>query len=359
MMGLEGLCMCNFKKACCATISFVLCFAIACAIIIYPCMMNGSDYNDSAARRELSGQIDYIFLGASHALAAFVPEIIDRELGICSWNLSSPSVSLKGRKHILEKELKRNPIDTVVIDVAYDILYTDSKSIHATGEPMVMCRLDSNIERIQYFGENISLINNDYENVLSIFLRYGLKAWKDLLTGNTGVLQANKGFQPEMSIDVRLNDEEVIACHKRNGLHDGSNKEFLDENVEMLEDIINMCKKYGARVIVAVVPVSDAFIWGHADMSKFSNDLSTICKDNDCDFIDFNLVKTRNQIYSDEFSYINETHMSMKGATAFSENFSSVINCLNSGESIDEICYDSYEELKESMPYMEIVYAGE
>ncbi len=355
MVELEGLCMCNFKKALGATISFVLCFAIACAIIICPCMMNGSDYNDSAARRELSGQIDYIFNGASHALAAFMPEVIDRELGTCSWNLSSSSASLKGRKYILEKELQRNPIDTVIIDVAFDILYSDPASLHATGEPMVICKLDNNIERIQYFSEQVSLINNDYENVLSIFLRYGLKAWKDFLTGNTGILQANKGFMPEASTDVTLSDERVIDCYRHNQLSNGTEVNFLAENVEMLVEMISMCKQYGARVIVAVVPVSDAFIWENANMDKFKDDLSTICKDNDCIFIDFNLVKTRNQIYSDEFSYTNETHLSMRGAMAFSENFSSVIACLNNGENVDEMYYDSYEELKEYMPYMEIV----
>lgn len=341
--------MYNFKKAIKATLAFVLCFIISSTIIIFPCMQNGSDYNDSAARQELRGNIDYIFNGASHAYGAFYPAIIDEELGVCSWNLSSSSASLQGRKTILEKELQRNLVDTVVIDVSFDTLSRCQSEEHATGEPMIICKLDNNVERMRYFFENVSFWNSDYENVLSVFMRYGLKAWKSKMLGEFGQVQSNKGFMPAESIDLKLSEAEIVSQYN-------SAKRvlpFREENVEILKSTITMCQQYGARVIIAVVPISDVSIWKKENLDDFWRDLSTICEESDCLLYDFNLIKTRYETYSDVYSFADETHMSEDGAITFSKNFADIIQRLNAGEDVRHLFYASYDEMKQNSPYME------
>lgn len=340
-MPMEDLCMQNFKKLLKSSIFFIVCLLLVFSVIVYPCFQNGSEYNDSEARRKLSGEINYIFSGASHALAAFNPNIVDEKLNVCSWNLSTSSASLNGRKMLLEKELNRNKIDTVVIDISFDTLLRSQKNENATGEPMIICKLDNSKERFKYLTENVSLFNGDYENVISIFLRYGLKAWVAKLSGEFGTLQNNKGFMPDPSVDVSLSKDRIAYAYEINKLE----IDYLPENIDALNQTIELCKSHGANVILAVVPISEARIWRYAGWDKFFEEIKKISDQNNCIFLDFNLIKNRFDVLDDKYSFNNETHLSEAGAEAFSEAFSDIIHRINNGEDISNLFYSSYSDM--------------
>jgi len=339
----------NFKKVFKATVIFSLCLIITSIIIICPCFLNGSNYNDSAKRKELSGEITYIFNGASHCLAAVNPHIIDQGLSVCSYNLSSSSASLEGRYTLLKKEIERNKVDTVVIDVSFDTLSRSQKAENATGEPMVICKLDTVSERINYLFSNVSFFNNDYENIYSIFLRYGLKAWGALLNGEFNTVQTNKGFIPDAAVDVSLKPEEIISTHNVNEL----NTSFMKENVNCLKRMVDLCKENDVRVVVAVIPISEARIWRYRDFDNFYSQLRELCFELDCEMYDFNLLKSRFELFSDEKSFSNETHMSEQGASAFSDYLVCFFEYLNEGTNVSDMFYSSYEEMKDASLYME------
>lgn len=340
-MPMEVLCMQNFKKSLKSSIVFIVCLLLVFSFIVFPCFQNGSDYNDTAARQKLSGEINYIFSGASHALAAFKPDVVDEKLNVCSWNLSTSSASLNGRKTLLEKELSRNKVDTVIIDISFDTLLRSQKNENATGEPMIICKLDNSIERFRYLIENVSLFNGDYENVTSILLRYGLKAWVAKLSGKFGTLQKNKGFMPDPSVDVSLSKDSITSAHKINKLQ----TDYLPENIEALNQTIELCKSYGANVILAVVPISEARIWKYTGWDKFLEEIKKISDQNNCVFLDFNLIRNRFEVFDDKCSFNNETHLSETGAEAFSEVFSAIILKMNNGEDISNLFYSSYDDM--------------
>lgn len=340
----------NFRRALISTFCVILSFSIFFSIIVYPCFEDDSQYNDSKTRQDLSGNIDYIFNGASHAFQAFDTSVIDDELGICSYNLSSPSASLEGRYTLLEKEISRNTLDTVVIDIAFDSMVRSQSTENATGEPMIVCKLDSFSERANYLFNHVSFFNGDVENVISIFLRYGLKAWKDKLTGNTGTLQQNKGFSPMPANNITLQTDEIINGYNTNIV----STNFSDENIIQLEKMINLCKQHNTRVIVAVIPISDAFIWKYSNLDEFLDNLKQLCKKNNCPVYDFNLINNRYEILNDQTSFTNLTHMSAPGASAFSKTFCDFIKNVDSNQNLDLMFYKSYEELKQDSPYMSI-----
>lgn len=337
----------NFKKSLKSSLIFLISLFLVISFIIFPCFQNGSNYNDSAARQKLSGELNYIFSGASHALAAFNTDIIDEKLNVCSWNLSTSSASLNGRKTLLENELKRNRVNTVVIDISYDTLSRSQKDENATGEPMIICKLDNNAERIKYLIKNVSLFNGDYENVTSIFLRYGLKAWMAKLSGEFGTLQKNKGFMPDPSVDVTLSENMIKPLQKRDRIQTN----YLAENIEALKQTIKLCQEYDAKVILAVVPISEARIWKCSGWDVFSETVKSISEQNNCIFLDFNLIKTRFEIFDDRYSFNNETHLSETGAKAFSEAFSDVILKINNGENVSDLFYSSYNEMIDNSSY--------
>ena len=206
----------NFKKALINTTSLLLSFAAIFLVVIFPCFDPDSQYNDSATRDALSGRMDYIFSGASFTFQAVDTSIIDEELGVCSYNLASPAASWTGRYTLLKKEIERNELDTVVIDVSFDGLMRRASIDKATGEPTIFIKLGDLGESTKYLFDNISFLNNAVENVISVFMRYGLKAWKDKITGNTGILQKNKGFWPEPTNDVSLKEKKIIETSTNN-----------------------------------------------------------------------------------------------------------------------------------------------
>ena len=340
----------NFKKALSTTTALILAFLITFAAIIAPCFDADSQCSDAKLRRDLSGKIDYIFSGASHTFQAVDPSVIDKELGVCSYNMSSPSASMDGRYTLLEKEVYRNNLDTVVIDISFDGLTRSAASENAVGEPMIACRLDSLSESIGYLADHTSFFNNDVENVISIFMRYGLKAWKDKLTGQTGVLQRNKGFWPIPAIDVRLKTEEIVETYNTEQGH----IVFSEENIEQLEKMIRLCHENNIRVMVVVIPLSDAFLWQHSNMDGFLAELKLLCEKNNCPVYDFNLLRNRYEIFSDQDAFCNLTHMSESGAASFSKAFCDLVKELDVNANVDNLFYGSYDELKQSSPYMYI-----
>ena len=62
-------------------------------------------YQDYRVRKSLSGTLDTLIIGSSHALRSVKPTILNEELNIKSYNLSSPLMSMYGRYVLLKKEI--------------------------------------------------------------------------------------------------------------------------------------------------------------------------------------------------------------------------------------------------------------
>ena len=343
----------SFKKAFFVSVAFILTFVIALSVVLMPAMANGSDYNDSAVRKELSGSLDYLFIGASHCMASFVPNVIDEELGVNSYNLSSSAASMEGKMYLLKKEIERNSLDTVVIDIAFDTLLRRPENDHARGEAMVVCKLDSMAERIKYTVNSVSFFNSDYENFFSVFSRYGISAWKKLLSGEeTFYNNGEKGFVPEKTCDVTLTDYEITSSYNLGTL----DLNYSKKNVEILQEMIRLCKVNNIRTVVLVIPISEARIWKTSNWSGFVQSIKNICDTENCEFYDYNLIKNRSEIFSDDVSFVNQTHMSETGAWAFSLRFAQIEKMLQQDGNkinVDELFYSSYDEMKTDSQYME------
>ncbi len=342
--------MLNSKKLLLHTL--VLFFGVLAIIVAVcaPAFLNGSEYNDSAKRKELAGQIDYIFCGASHAMNAFDTAVIDMELGACTYNLSSSSAYYHGRSLLLQKELARNNLRGVVIEVAYDSLANDPKDGHATGEPYIICKLDTPQEKFSYFLKHVDFFNNDYENITSVLMRYGLKAWKAMLSGEFGNIQAQKGFMAAATKDISLSEADVVRRYQQ----EQSKYTFREENVAYLEEMIRACQEKNVPVMVVVVPVSEACIWETANMDFFHTQLKSLCEENNCPLFDFNLLKNRFELFGDTRSFSDVTHISIDGAKVFGKAFSEVLKKFEAGEETDHLFYSNYAEVMQNSAYTAI-----
>ena len=329
----------NFKKALIASLSFLLCFALLFSIVVFPTFEKDSLYNDSGKRQEVAGSIDLLISGASHALGGFIPEIIDSRLGCSSYNLSSYAFSFEGRLWLLEKELKRNPVSTYVLEISYDTI-RDYSNDRSTGEPMTILKLDSHSERLKYMSRYVPF--TDLDKVSSVVLRYGLNAWKAKLLGQVNIPQLNKGYIPNPCIDLGTDSALLEKIRDSKSIESDFNQKSLDS----IEKLVNLCREYNCQVVVAIVPVSEQHIMEIANLDEFYTALSAYCNDLELELYDFNLLKNRDQLFSDASSFYDASHIGHEGAQLFSHAFSDVMLMREKGEDSAHLFYDSYAQLK-------------
>lgn len=337
------------KRVFTAVFCFVLLLALLSIVIIYPWSRSETDYyQDASLRNKLSGTIDYIFIGASHGLVTFMPITADKELNCVSYNLSGSMLPMNSRYFLLNKELERNPIKTVVLELSCDTLSRKASDEYGIGESITISRLDSVSEIIEYLFKYTSY--DDWLNVYSRQMSAGVTYWfKRFLGNDVSIVDYDaKGFYGRVSADVSLKDENIVPNYNRYRQEDSINS--IEE--EKFQRIVDLCKIHGCRVIVVVVPVPDSYIWEKDNLDSFYNYTVDFCRKNEIEFYDFNLVLDRYELYSDKYSFSDEDHMSVTGAEAFMSSYIMIMNQLDSGKDVSDLFYCSYNDLKQDSPYM-------
>lgn len=340
-----------FKKIIWSTLSFLIVLIIVSSAVLLPWENSESgSYMDSKLRESLAGKVDFIVVGASHGLAAFVPEIIDEELECFSYNLCGTMMPIYNRTYMLNKELARNPVKTVVLEMSYNALSRTSKREYGEGESLTLLRLDSFSERLSYMVKNVAF--DDWLNVYCRHMISALSYWKSVLhhSAITRVDYSAKGYRAKESMDQTLSDDMIIDAYN-------SSKaigEFTQENMDQFYELIHICKEQNCKIYVVSTPISNAAIWRSDDWDEFYRAMSEICAQQDIPWFDFNLLKDRYTQFLDASSFNDYAHLSAEGAEHFTYAFTDVINRYRTGEDVSSLFYSSYAEMKNDSPYMEL-----
>lgn len=334
-----------FKKALAASLAFVL-FAAVFSGIPMAAYFYGQPfgYQDVALRKELSGSLDVLFCGASYGMAGFIPSVFDEETGTHCYNLSHSLLPLHGRKVLIEKELARNPVQTVILEVALDSLERDQSEIDGVwGEAFLLGRLDSFSERIRYIAEYIPFQNLDY--CYSLLIDSGVRGARSLLTKTVDERYAY-GFLERPGGDITLR-ENIDGWHNSEIL-----KDPREENLQEIRDIIHLCKENDVEIMLVVVPVADSMLWKQSGEDRVYQTLKDLAAEEDCQLLSFNLYSQRYSLFSDTTSFYNENHMGLEGARVFTTIFADVFNKLRIGQDVSDLFYSSYAEMEQFSPYL-------
>ena len=331
-----------------AFITFFFFLIVISFFVIYPGTKNEMGYFlDAKLRNELAGKIDFLMIGASHGLTAFVPQVIDKELGVNSYNISSPMMTTSSKYFLLNKELKRNPVKTVVLEVSFDSLSRNEKKENAIGDANTVHRADSFQEALMYLFKNVGF--HDWLNVYARIFMHGLSNTKDLLRHNkkNKIHYEDKGSHLLETIDISLSEKQCRKLAKtikiKNIYNSATFKRFCK--------IVDLCKQNNLHIIIVVVPISDNLICKIDDLDSFRVFLSDYCKEAKIEYYDFNLIKSRYSLFNDASSHHDLDHMSRSGAEIFSRLFSETLTKASQGESTDSLFYKSYAEMEKDSPY--------
>ena len=342
----------NFRKVLLVSIVFVLICAGMAFLLAEAYIRSEFAYDeDLKLRRQLAGEIDYICLGASHIQQGLIPTELDQTLGVNSYILADGWQSIFISKILFDTEINRNPVKEVVIDVTCDTLNPTEKKYTMERDMYALPRLENDLERLSYICSNFNL--RDEKDILIRYMQQGTKYLvKKVLGAKTDyVVYEKKGFRDKASEDMRYNA--AVLKEKLNS--DKVNNDWTQENIDCLSEIIQTCHERNIKVTVVVIPVSQARIWRLDGWDTFLRQLQAFCDENECEMVDFNLLKDRFTLFSEETAFNDQSHFSEEGAKVFTSVFCQIMKQRSEGEDISDQFYDSYEEMKQHCMYAEMI----
>ena len=338
----------TIKQILLSLLYFVVFFATISAMVIIPYYNNESmGYQDASYRKSLAGKIDYIILGASQGQAGFIPKTLDEELGCYSYNLSIVLMPMHARRMELEQELARNDVKTVVVEVSYDFLQLEAGHDAAVADERVLTRIDNWSGRFEYLTKHIRF--DDWLNVYAHSFVTGIINMKTMYynRGLNNEMNDSKGHLYRYKADITLTAEEAAAIHETKPYE----RDFYKDNYEVLKEILDICNEHGITTYIVCVPVSDAYVWEYSNLDDFLQWGQELAAEKNCLFLDFNLLKTRYEDFTDKESFSDKDHMSEEGAIVFTQRYIEVVKKIEAGEYVSGMFYSSYKDMIADSPY--------
>lgn len=318
----------------------VLVVVLASAALIMPWLHAPVDFHDQALREKLAGQIDTLIVGQSYARDGIVPKVLDEKLSTTTYNLSGSLMPIDGQQYMIKKELARNPVRHIVVEITPDTITNDEYLNYGNGDLYVVARLDSLSERVDYLLRCVE--PSDWPNIYARMLLLSLRSAANALFGRAETIEeANMGFNPLTAKNVAPDMDTARATHQSMSIFNNPR----EENIRAYEELIRFCKEAGCDVTIVYTPVSNIKVWQLYDQDVFYAWASEIAGKYDVPLFDFNLLRNRYALFSDETSFSDENHMSGEGAAVFSKVMADVLMRYRAGEDVSELFYDSYRDV--------------
>ena len=336
----------TFKRFFLYLACIVLAAALMSAVLIVPWLRSPTDFHDQALRASLAGQIDTLIIGQSYAMNGVVPSQLDERLGTHTYNLCGSLMPIHGQIYMVQKELARNPVRHVMIEITPDTFTSNERTTYGNGDSYVVARLDSLPERLDYLIRCVPPA--DWPNIYARLLMQSARSAVQRLLGRQEHIEAGaRGFSPMKAENVALSLDYARKTHRRMNIFNAP----LQENIRAYEELIALCQQAGCQVALIYTPISHGKVWQLYDQDNFHRWALDMAQRYDVPLFDFNLLRNRYTLLSDESSFSDESHLSREGAAAFSGMMADVLCRYRAGEDVSALFYPSYQEAIHDSPY--------
>jgi len=326
-----------FKRFILYVASIVLVITLVSATFIIPWLNTPTDDHDQALRARLAGQIDTLIIGQSYAMDGIMPTKLDEKLGTTTYNLSGSLMPVYGQKYMVEKELARNPVKNVIIEITPDTFTTNQRTTYGNGDSYIVARLDSFTERLDYMVRHVQF--TDWPNIYARVLLLSMRSALNQLRGRVDLIDdSNMGFNPQRGQDVSGDQAWAQAAYQSSSVFGNP----IEENISQYEELIQVCIDAGCDVTLVYTPVCHAKIWQLYDQDAFLDWAHGIADKYNVPVFDFNLLKSRYELFNDYTSFSDDNHLSEEGAAVFSEVMADILFHYRSGENVSDFFYPTY-----------------
>ncbi len=335
----------SFRKALFAALGFFLCVALIAEGIVWP-YFHGQFYyyEDAEVRDELAGSVDCLISGASHAYSAFDPRVLDEELGTNSYNLSGALMTMCARDTLLRKELDRNPVKTVFIELSCNTLTRNREQEGPEGDIYALSRMGSLWDRCTFFFR--AFYPDEYLEVCANTLDHGFDSWYDLRHGVPPTVDAScKGFRSLEHTDLSMTPEEFSALHHTTAMSEA----IWQENKEYFQDMVETCQERGIEVVFVTTPLSDRMIAEYHNLEAAHQWYLDYAQKYHCTYLDFNLYRQREELFPSDTAFYDTYHLGSQGAVTFTRELSKLYKRIQAGEDVSSLFYADYDALDDAM----------
>lgn len=331
----------NFRRALLTALSFLVLVSAISVPALYAYFADDTYYyQDAQIRTELAGTVDTFFLGASHGMRAFDPICFDETSGASSYNLCNPMMTMQGRYFLLQQELQRNPVKTVVMELSYNAMSrTDETDGTKEGDWYLMGRLENTRQRLQYLHAAFSVdevpalyCDTMTRGLTCILMDLGLREPMPHASERT-----RRGYLPASGTDQSQTQETLVANYHKFTL----SRTIAPENAAYLQAIADLCGQHGVELILVVTPVTTKAATEYYGVQYISNYYADFAAENGLRFYDCNLLREKTERFPDAAAYMDDTHLSQAGAEQFSRLLAELL-WPAPGEQPDEWFYPSY-----------------
>ncbi len=330
----------SFKRTLWKAAVFLLSVFVISEIIVEPYFHSEVyHYQDAAVRDSMAGTLDLLISGSSHAYRGLMPEVLDEKLGCNSYNLSTSLMTMAGRYELLKKELGRNPVKTVILDLSYNTLTRNRVTEGPEGDLYQLGRYPNYLERMGYFFRHFQL--NEYARTYYDTMNRGIQSWKRLLRGEgrrgSSEKYATKGWQGADSTPIPPLEEDQVRSRPLRTKNDRSDVDYLTK-------ILALCKEKGIQVILVTLPISERITQMYDGLDEIYGQYVELSRTWGLPFYDFNLYRGKTDLFSDETAFCDISHMSEEGSRNFTGLLADVLLRIQAGQDVSGLFYDSYAQ---------------
>lgn len=314
--------------------------------------------------------MDVAFVGASLSERDINPYIMNKELGIKTFDYAFPSQMFVGTYYSL-KELFNYQKPKLMVLTAEQTNFT------AKGEkPLVYLStapyMKSFFNEIQYYFAS-SAQDGSYLDRLFPWRGYHVDSMQNLLkniygklnpaytqypeTGQVEAFENNKsGYIGKGAVKVNPSDSKgTLNYDNVKGSHDNRNIGDIKEiNVEYLKKISELCKVNNCKLILLIPPAPVYQVLRVKNYFDFDNEISKIAKNLNIEYYDYNLIKP--ELFKQKEDYFSDgEHLNSQGAEAFSTSLANFLKLREKGEDMKKYFYKP-EEYNASEKYVSITW---
>ena len=335
----------SFRKVLLVALGFLACFAVLNLVVIWPYFTRQAyDYEDAALRDALAGSIDTFVSGASQAYVAVSPQVLDQALGTSSYNLSGSRMTMLARSTLLHKEIKRNPVKTVFLELSFDTMTRNRATESPEGDLYALPRMGSISECADFFSQAFS--RKEYLDVYTDTLYRGFRTWGFMLLFEKSRVDAEaRGYLPKQANDMSITPALFSQIHNASTISEALQADNERLFLEMLED----CQAQGIEVVIFSTPVSDRILARFQNFDVINGWYRAYAQSHNCQYLDFNLYRDRDTVFPDATAFADDNHLSEAGAAAFSRELAKLYARIQAGEDVTAQFYASYAEMDEAM----------
>ena len=302
--------------------------------------------------------IDILFVGSSHCYRSFIPEILDKELGLNTFNAGTSAQTMDGSLMVIKEAARYNDISHIYLEVYYDGVFDyNLDSAQMTQTYAISDYIKPSLDKIVYLIEAsgkehyfnsfvvarrhwAKLLDLDY--MKNIIVKKSADTYKNYgyadITNDTE-WYAGKGY---VANNVVVNDQDFFST----GGWEKINLDNVSDNwLDSLSGIIEFCNKKEIGLTLVAAPMPNFSITGVENYDEYIDLINGIIEGTNVDFYDFNLCK---EIYFPNTSSLFKDldHLNCDGAEIFSYCFAKLIN----GEtSPQDMFYSSYSAKLENL----------